>query len=173
MLKCLNESLPIRKSVDKKNFLRQTYTKIVKVVIREIYPRERDFDKYLELRWKILRKPWDQPRGSEVDELDDKAIHIAAYDGDKIVGVARLHFNSKEEAQIRYMAVDEGYRNKGIGSKMLEKLEKIAKEEGARYVILNARENAVGFYLKNRYELIEKSYLLFGRIQHYKMRKTL
>ena len=145
----------------------------MKIVIREIHSYERDFDKYLELRWRVLRKPWDQPRGIEVDELDDKAIHIAAYDEDKIVGVARLHFNSKEEAQIRYMAVDENYRNRGIGSKMLENLEKIAKEKGARYIILNARENAVEFYLKNGYELIEKSYLLFGTIQHYKMRKVL
>jgi len=145
----------------------------VKIAIKEIHPWEGDFDKYLELRWRILRKPWNQPRGSEVDELDDEAIHIAAYDEDKMVGVARLHFNSKEEAQIRYMAVEEGYRNRGIGSKMLEKLEEIAKEKGARYVMLNARENAVGFYLKNGYELVEKSYLLFGTIQHYKMRKML
>ena len=58
-------------------------------------------------------------KSSEVGEFDDKAIHIAAYDGDKITGVARLHFNSREEAQIRYMAVDKDYRNKGIGSKML------------------------------------------------------
>ncbi len=145
----------------------------MKIAIKEIHPWEGDFDKYLELRWRILRKPWNQPRGSEVDELDDEAIHIAAYDEDKMVGVARLHFNSKEEAQIRYMAVEEGYRNRGIGSKMLEKLEEIAKEKGARYVMLNARENAVGFYLKNGYELVEKSYLLFGTIQHYKMRKML
>lgn len=145
----------------------------MKIAIKEIHPWEGDFDKYLELRWRILRKPWNQPRGSEVDELDDEAIHIAAYDEDKMVGVARLHFNSKEEVQTRYMAVEEGYRNRGIGSKMLEKLEEIAKEKGARYVMLNARENAVGFYLKNGYELVEKSYLLFGTIQHYKMRKML
>lgn len=43
----------------------------------------------------------------------------------------------------------------------------------ARYIVLNARENAIKFYEKNGYHIIEKSYLLFGKIQHYKMIKRI
>ena len=142
-------------------------------MIKICFPEGKQFEKYYELRWEILRKPWNQPRGSERDDMEDKAIHIMACDGNKIVGVARLHFNSIKEAQIRYMAVEEGYRRRGIGSMMLRRLEEMAKEKGAEYIILNARENAVNFYKKNRYSIIEKSYVLFNEIQHYKMMKIL
>ena len=142
-------------------------------MIKICFPQGKQFEDYYELRWRVLRKPWNQPRGSEKDELEDKSIHIMACDGDKIVGVARLHFNSKEEAQIRYMAVDENYRRRGIGSMMLQRSEEIAKERGASHIVLNARENAVGFYEKNGYKIVEKSYVLFGEIQHYKMMKKL
>ena len=142
-------------------------------MIKICSPEGKQFEKYYELRWEILRKPWNQPRGSERDDMEDKAIHIMACDGNKIVGVARLHFNSIKEAQIRYMAVEEGYRRRGIGSMMLRRLEEMAKEKGAEYIILNARENAVNFYKKNGYSIIEKSYVLFNEIQHYKMMKIL
>lgn len=131
----------------------------------------RDFDRYYDLRWRVLREPWNQPRGSEKDDADDSSIHImACVDGD-VAGVGRLHFNSEEEAQIRYMAVDERYRGNGVGTAIVRELEKRAVEKGARYIVLNARENAVGFYRKNGYEVIERTYTLFGSINHFKMRK--
>ena len=142
-------------------------------MIRISQPEEKDMEQYFELRWRVLRKPWNQPRGSEIDEMDDRAIHLAAYDGDRIVAVARLHFNSEEEAQIRYMAVDERYRNRGMGSEMLKELERVAREKGAKYIVLEARENAVNFYLKNGYVIVKKSFLLFDSIQHYRMMKRL
>lgn len=89
-----------------------------------------DFKKYYELRWKILREPWNQPRGSEKDEMEDESIHIMACIGDEVVGVSRLHFNSDEEAQIRYMAVDNAHQRKGIGKTLLRELEKRAREGG-------------------------------------------
>ena len=133
-----------------------------------------DFQRYYELRWRILRKPWNQPLGSERNELDDTSYHVMICEKDRIpLGIGRLHFNNTCEAQIRYMAVDDGYQQKGAGSIIVNALEKYAKEKGAHYIILNARENAVPFYIKNGYEVIEKSYLLFDDIQHYKMKKLL
>jgi predicted GNAT family N-acyltransferase len=38
-------------------------------------------------------------------------------------------------------------------------------------MILQAREGAVKFYQSLGYKVIEKTYLLFGQIQHYKMEK--
>ena len=40
-------------------------------------------------------------------------------------------------------------------------------------VVLEARENAVPFYESLGYSMIEKSYLLFGEIQHFRMKKAL
>jgi len=132
-----------------------------------------NWDEYYGLRWLVLRKPWRQPKGSEKDDMEKKSVHRAAFIGNKMVGVARLHFNGIKEAQIRYMAVHPDYRRMGIGSRLLEELEKIARKKKAEYIILNARENAVNFYLKNGYSIIGKSYVLYGTIQHYKMIKLL
>ena len=132
-----------------------------------------EFKKYYDLRWKVLRKPWKQPKGSEKDEREKESIHIMACIGSKIVGAGRLHFNTEKEAQIRYMAIEEKYRRKGIGRLILKELEKKAKEKGAEYIILNARENAVNFYKKHCYKTVKRTYTLFGSINHWKMQKKL
>ncbi len=132
-----------------------------------------DFDKYFELRWRILRAPWKQPKGSEQDIEESRCYHIMAVDEDLVVGVARLQFPEEAIAQLRYMAVDRRYQNKGVGRKIITHMEGIAKKNNAEQLMLHARDNAVGFYQKLGYVITEKSYLLFDSIQHYKMNKTL
>jgi predicted GNAT family N-acyltransferase len=134
---------------------------------------QEEFEKYFALRYKILRQKWNQPRGSERDELEDSSIHIMALENDLVIGCCRLQFNSTEEAQIRYMAVEEGWQGKGIGRLMLLEAEKKAREKGARYIMLEARENAVEFYKQNDYTVTKESYLLFDVIQHYTMIKNI
>ena len=91
----------------------------------------------------------------------------------QVIGVARLQFNSDDEAQIRYMAVAGAYQRQGIGRDLINAMEIYAEESGRRNIVLNAREPAVGFYQKLGYSVEEKSYLLFDEIQHYRMMKTL
>jgi len=130
-----------------------------------------EFADYYQLRWDILRKPWNEPRGSEKDELEEVADHIAAFDDNKIVGCGRLHFNNHEEAKIRFMAILDSYRNQGIGGIILEELIETARKKGARYIILDAREDAVNFYKKHGFKTIEEGHRLFGSIPHWKMTK--
>ena len=132
---------------------------------------DREFKRYFDLRWRILRKPWDQPKGSEQDEMDKKSIHILAIIGDKVIGCGRGYFNSTIEAQIRYMAVDEDFRGQGIGLRILKALEEELTENGAREIILKARENAVSLYGKHGYEIYQEGEILFDEIKHYWMRK--
>ncbi len=132
---------------------------------------KQEFDKYFDLRWQVLRKPWSQPKGSEQDEMDEDSIHIMAIIGDKVIGCGRGHFNSEEQAQIRYMAVDEDYREQGIGFRILKALEEELTENGAKEIILKAREKAVPLYKKHRYKIYRNGEILFGEIKHYWMRK--
>ncbi len=136
---------------------------------------EKEFELYFDLRYKILRKPWEQPRGSERDDEDETSFHrmIIEDSTKEAVAVGRLQFNSKDEAQIRYMAVADNYQGEGIGSKIVTALEEIAMEKGAGWIILQARENAVQFYQSNGYEIVEKTHLLFDEIQHWLMKKEL
>jgi ribosomal protein S18 acetylase RimI-like enzyme len=134
---------------------------------------KKEYERYYDLRWRILREPWNQPRGSEKDELEGQSIHLMACEKGKPVGVGRVHFNSSKEAQIRYMAVEEGLQGKGVGTIILRELEKSAKRKAADHIILNARESAVGFYKKHGYRIVGKAHTLFRVIPHYKMRKKL
>jgi len=134
-----------------------------------------EFKIYYNLRYEVLRKPWLQPKGSERDEEEETSLHRMIIDepNGKAVAVGRLQFNTIEEAQIRYMAVSDDYQGMGYGSKIVKALDNIAREKGSRKIILQSRENAVKFYEKNGYKIIEKSYLLFDEIQHWLMEKEL
>jgi ribosomal protein S18 acetylase RimI-like enzyme len=133
-----------------------------------------EFEKYYDLRWRILRAPWDQPKGIEKDDKEETAIHVMACESDGVpVGIGRAHFNANGEAQIRYMAVEENQRGKGIGVLVLEELEKRVKEKGAEFIILNARNTAIKFYEKHGYKIVKQAHTLFGSIPHFEMRKEL
>ncbi len=143
-------------------------------IIQIISPETKaEFQQYYNLRWRILRKPWGQPEGSERDKDDDHCYHIMAIKNDIIVGVARLEFPEKNSAQLRYMAVDDLYQGRGIGLCILQHMEENARQKGVHNLFLNARENALGFYEKRGYKKKEKTYILFDCIQHFKMTKVL
>lgn len=131
-----------------------------------------EFDLYYNLRWHILREPWTPQKESGRDELEDGAVHLMAWFGQRLVGVGRLHFNSTEEAQVRYMAVEEDCRGKGAGGAILRELERHAVERGAARIVLNARQGAVDFYRHHGYTIIRHVGTLFG-IEHWEMHKTL
>ena len=144
----------------------------MRIVIRQPRTSE-DFEKYYRTRWYTLRRPWHQPLGSERDELEERAVHVMALDGKKVVGVARLHFNEPGAAQFRYMGVDSRYRGRGIATRLLRALEKEARSRGATVAWFNAREPAVKFYEKCGYAVFDISYTLYGCILHWKMMKEL
>ena len=132
-----------------------------------------NFEKYLILRWRLLRWPWGGERGSETDNIEDISIHRAIRDNkNNIIGVGRIHFIN-EEAQIRYMAIKKSCRGKGLGSKMIVELEEIASNNKIKKIFLNSRENAIKFYKKNGYQIINQVDSSFGDIIHYRMEKNL
>ncbi|QBY03880.1 GNAT family N-acetyltransferase [Thalassotalea sp. HSM 43] len=129
---------------------------------------------YHQLRFTLLRQPWGQEKGSEIDDLEASSVHRMIVDEqDKVVAVGRYHKTDCYTAQIRFMAVDDSVQGQGVGKLMLTALEQIAAQQGVEVIELNARENAVKFYQACDYQLGDKSHLLYGQIQHYKMRKML
>lgn len=132
-----------------------------------------EWQRYYELRWRILRAPW-QSDGPDRDETDDTSTHrmVCQPDG-AVVAVGRLHKVDDTTAQIRFMAVDSGEQRRGYGSLLLESLEQAATDMHLHTVILQAREAAVPFYKHHGFSVVEKTFLLFDEIQHYLMRKEL
>jgi len=132
-----------------------------------------EFNKYLILRWRLLRFPWGGKKGSEIDDMEGVSIHRAIKDREgQLVAVGRIHFIN-QNAQIRYMAVQNSHRKKGLGTKLILELEKIALINKIKMVFLNSRENAIEFYRKNGYSTICETDSSFGNIIHYRMEKNL
>jgi len=114
---------------------------------------ELEWDKYFNFRWKMLRKPLGMSKETLKDELEDESHHLVAVDEQKeVIGGGRLHFNNNREGQIRYMAVSNTIQRKGLGSAIVSELEAIAREKGIQEMVLNARENAISFYLSMGYK---------------------
>jgi len=133
-----------------------------------------EFESYFQLRWEILRKPWGQHKGSERDKSDFAGFNrMVLNEKGHPIGVGMLLINSVQEAQIRFMAVNENCQGMNVGTLLINCLESIACEHKCSHIILQSRENAVKFYKKSGFKVVEKSYLLFGEIQHFLMQKNL
>ena len=134
---------------------------------------ESEWKNYYNFRWEMLRKPIGMSKQTVKDDLEKESYHLMVVNKkDKVIGSGRLHFNNKKEGQIRYMAVSDSIQRKGLGTSIVLELEIMAKEKGAQEMVLNARENAINFYLSLGYQEIEP-YESDTGIPHTTMRKEL
>ena len=134
---------------------------------------KKEWQNYFIFRWELLRKPLGMSKESLEDDIEDSSYHLMGInDENDVIASGRVHFNNKKEAQIRYMAVKDSYKRKGIGSEIVIRLEDYATSKGAERMVLNARENALSFYLSLGY--IENGpYQSDTGIPHSKMEKNL
>ncbi len=129
---------------------------------------------YYELRWQVLRAPWRQPAESATDVVEAASEHAVILDNQgQALATGRLLFNSPTECQLRSMATAAHARGQGLGRRVVEYLEQIARRRGAESIVLNARNDAAGFYEKLGYEVVGEGPMLFGVIPHLRMSKRL
>lgn len=134
---------------------------------------EYEWEKYYDLRYRILRQPLNQPRGSEKNEGDEVGIHFALFEDQQLLAIARLDHTETGVSQVRFVAVESNQQGKGYGIQIMAATEKRSKSIGCYKMMLHARDYAVPFYKKIGYRLIEPSYKLFDVLQHYLMEKEL
>ena len=135
-----------------------------------ITPKE--WELYYALRYDVLRKPLNQPLGSERNDGDLKGIHFALFEDGMLRAIARLDKVDDETGQTRFVAVDTVAQGKGFGKLIMEAVEAKSIARGNKKMILHARDYALPFYLRLGYTEIEKSYVLFDVLQHYLMEKV-
>ena len=126
---------------------------------------------YYDLRYRVLRKPLNKPRGSEKNEGDSSGEHFAFYENQVLKAIARLDIIEPTICQVRFVAVDSEIQGKGYGKLLMQSIEEKAIKNGNTKMILHARDYAVEFYKKLNYNLIGESYKLFNVLQHYLMEK--
>jgi GNAT superfamily N-acetyltransferase len=87
--------------------------------------------------------------------LDAGGTALGAFDGERLVGIGIVTPHVRPRvAQLAYLYVSDGYRGRGIGVRLSDDLERIAREAGHAELVVSATpsENTVRFYLGRGYE---------------------
>ena len=84
---------------------------------------------------------------------DRNGTIFGAFDGDKLIGISALESEfigrKKDQLQLYFHHVDNHYRHRGIGGKLLTKIVEKAKELGATklYISATPSKNTIDFYM--------------------------
>jgi predicted GNAT family N-acyltransferase len=117
------------------------------------------------IRFTVFCEEQGVSRDIELDEQDSTSVHAVVFDGETPVATGRL----LPDGHIGRMAVLKGWRNRGVGGLMLQKLIECAKARGYREVALSAQVHAVPFYRAHGFGEEGSEYLEAG-IRHQAMR---
>jgi len=123
----------------------------------------------IDLRWRSLYEPLGLAREDFLEECEavdaePETIHVAAYDDKLLIATARIERNDTYDFYLGLMATAPMYRNKGVGSLVLQHAEDLAHQRGAEVLGLHAHPAAVAFYEKNGFTRLGKTAV--GLIQH-------
>jgi len=112
------------------------------------------------------------PEALERDDLDAGAYHAIALDHDRCVATGRLVRQAGGVGRVGRMAVDAGWRRRGLGGLVLEALEARARVDGLREIELHAQCYVEAFYARRGYVRVGDVFEEAG-IDHVAMRKRL
>ena len=123
--------------------------------IREL--AESDYNQVIELWTKSLSNKFDNEINTS-HLADPGSITLVSVDNNTITGVASLYIIKKLTRTlglIEDVAVNENYRGKGIGKKLVEKLIGLAADKKCDKTVLNSSEQNSEFYKKIGFEINE------------------
>lgn len=126
----------------------------------------------VELRDKILRKPLQMVFTAEQLAAEHDQVHVACYDGEKLVGCILLKPIDQRKVKMRQVAVDEEVQKQGIGTIMVQFVETWGRQNGFQLIYCHARAVAEPFYTKLNYRIVGDSFIEVG-LKHWLMEKDL
>jgi ribosomal protein S18 acetylase RimI-like enzyme len=93
--------------------------------------------------------------------IDNANLIVTAWDGEKLVGVARALSDFSYCCYLSDLAVDKEYQNQGIGHELVDEIQKLVGEE-SNLVLLSAPE-AMEYYPKIGFEKCGNAYLIYRK----------
>jgi ribosomal protein S18 acetylase RimI-like enzyme len=89
------------------------------------------------------------------------AVALGAFKGDRLVGIGVVLAHLRPgAAQLAYLHVSDGFRGCGIGGRLSDELERLAREAGDTSIVVSATPsyNTVGFYRRRGYEPVAEPF---------------
>ena len=106
----------------------------------------------LELRYKILLQPLGLKFLDSYREEEANFLHIGCIDNStgELIGGLILAPIDDEEIRVMQVAVDVVHQGEGIGRKLIEYAESVAKKIGYNRIVMHAMLSVVSFYEKEK-----------------------
>lgn len=116
---------------------------------------QKDIKDIMRIREAVFINEQNVPPEQEWDELDAKATHFLAVDGNYAMGTARLTKESDHCARISRVAVLKDWRGLHIGDEVLRAAIDEANQQNYTTITLTAQKHATKFY--KRFGFVETS----------------
>jgi len=140
--------------------------------LKQIDHGSEEYQQMVKLREEVLRKPLGLSFDTEELEKEKNEILIAAFDEEVIIGCCVLSDIGMQKIRLRQMAVHDSVQGKGIGASIMSFAENLAKDKGYKYMVMHARDTAIGFYEKFGYKVRSDEFEEVG-LSHHIMEKEL
>ncbi len=141
-----------------------------------ITPKTKEhFEAYYALRYRVLRQPWGQAKGSEKDDYEPISDHFMAVDDQsgEVYGVVKLFEKEPGVAQLSHLAVIKPKQGTGVGKLLLETVENAARQKGYKKIGAMSRLSTTDFFDIHGYTITGVPSLHFSTIELVWMEKKL
>jgi predicted GNAT family N-acyltransferase len=128
-------------------------------------------DEALELRRAVFVDEQGVTLAADRDGRDDEAVHLVAVADGRVVGTLRL-LAAGDVSRLGRMVVSPGLRGSGIGGRLLDLADEVAREMGHRRIALHAQVPALGVYERAGYRR-QGEVFVEQDIEHVAMEKAL
>ncbi len=128
------------------------------------------YKELLDLRYKVLLQPLGLKFLDSYREEEATFLHIGCIESstDELIGGLILVPIDNEEIRVMQVAIDPVHQGEGLGRKLIEHTETIAKEIGYERLVMHAMLSVVGFYeklgFKQDSDLFEEKSISFVRM---------
>jgi predicted GNAT family N-acyltransferase len=130
------------------------------------------YHKAVEVRYSVLRKPLGMVYTPEQLALDEPDEHIALTWQGEVLACLTFKRADISTVRLRQVAVAEHAQGRGIGTRLIQEAEAIARQKGYQTAFLHAREAAIPFYRKLGYEVVGEPFIEVT-LPHLRMEKVL
>lgn len=144
------------------------------IVIRAPESKD-DFSVYYALRYRVLREPWGQAKGTEKDDYEPLCQHLMAVDDQtgEVVGTIKWMEREPGVAWFSHLAIDPHHQKQGIGRLLVQAVENAARAQGCRVIGANSRLNSTDYFARLGYRIKGLPVNYFSTIQLVWMEKDL
>lgn len=140
-------------------------------MVKVVFANDKEWDDVYQIRKEVFVEEQGIPLEDEFDAHDPLVQHVLVYYDGQPVGTGRLRF-LEDIAKFERICVRGEARKLGIGRKIINSLEELARKEGkVKQGLIHAQTQAIPFYEKLGFVVTSEEFMEDG-IPHVKMLKT-